>query len=408
MFKPPPRLRLRLVPRLRLPAPALEPEPVDASRWLARPPLRHPHQAHWHSLLAVGGGITIIMVLSVAAMRSFWLSPVPAALGLPVSPPAMQGVEQTNPYLFPAATPLTPATVTPTALPMPTWTVTPLAATTPAGMATPTPLPAWCGSQVPSICVQCPPQWTPGPAYTTKQLMAFVQAAATAYALPVALVSAEAHDESSFDPYAVNCSSPGSPDYGLLQLHLSIVSDLNALAVPACDLTATSYDVFDLPQNVLLGAKLLSWIHCQFLFFSGFPTDDTATAYYSTGMPTMPGPYSAMWYYHQARRMWPDTNLGSHSLCAQVYDDPPATIDGVALAPNPAQTVDRYQMLAPLAAGWSCPYSASTVVPTYAAPGYPSPTLLDLVICAYNEGTARVFLHGIVNPHYVAAIERQI
>lgn len=268
-----------------------------------------------------------------------------------------------TPYLPPLST------VTPTMIPAnnlpPDHNIPPFCATGgDPGTPTPTAVPG---------CSFCPFQFQPN-TYTLDQAKAILVAAANDYHLPVELILALSHDESSWNPYIIGCSD----DFGLMQIKVRPVTfwhSLDDASIPECGLTPTTYDPYTAEGNALLGAKLVASILCYFEFYGGHLGASRA----------MPGPNTTVWYYQQAHVNWPDLDLANGnpnpaSLCATNYAAP------------------AYKVLAPLTAAWSCPFT----------PMAGDATLLDIVISAYNQGISGVSQNGIQNWSYVRSIETQI
>ena len=203
-------------------------------------------------------------------------------------------------------------------------------------------------------CTPCPYNYRPQAAPLGDVKLALNQAA-DAYQLPRPLVYAIAASESSWRlDNQVTCSF----DIGIMQLKKGYWRSVDLLDAPACGLPVTQYDPYELVGGAMLGAKQLKWLSCYFAFMSG------------TGTSDQPAVSTAAWYYQQAGLAFPDPHL-----CA-LHDHEPA-YQALQAAPGSI---------------WGCPFDATPN----------APTLLDLVIAAYNSGVGAIAqASAIPNQGYV-------
>lgn len=247
------------------------------------------------------------------------------------------------------------STATATAVPTATATPVPLPPDRIPYLCDPAPTPAT------QPCTPCPYDYRPQPAPLDAVKQALDSAADT-YQLPRPLVYAIAAAESSWrHDNQVSCNF----DIGIMQLKKGYWRSVDLITAPACGLDITLHDPYELNGGALLGAKQLKWLYCYFAFMNSFGTSDN------------PAANTSAWYYAQAGKSFPDPQL-----CGAHANDP------------------LYQELgAAASAGWSCPFDAR--------PG--SPTILDLVIAAYNSGVGAIAqAGGITNQWYVDGTEHWI
>lgn len=221
-----------------------------------------------------------------------------------------------------------------------------------------------------SSCVPCP--YYKGNNPSQDQIRAALYTAADAYHLPRNLLLAVAWQESRWHEDVLSCDG----GIGLMQLQYYTWPWLNQQSVPACGLSATSYDPNTLQGNANLGAKFLAWLSC---FYSYWGNNGGSSL-------SNPGPYTMAWYYQQANLPYPDSKNANgspnpNSLCAAVFN----ASDHPEYAALPSTTSQP----------WSCPYSATSG----------DPTLLDFTLSAYNEGPGYTDQYGIQNWWYVHGVE---
>lgn len=237
---------------------------------------------------------------------------------------------------------------------------------------TPLPLPPvievpkdWCtATQAPPACLRCPWTYQSIPEPTHAEARAALDAAADAYGLPHQLTELTAWTETrAWSQNWLSCSY----DFGIMQIKDGQAVGDEYLRVSACGVFETTYDFRDVRGNALLGAKLIKYNSCFWLFDGG-----------QGGTAEQPAPYTLAWRYAQAGRSLPDTDR-SDSLCAARYrhirgspsSDPVATYHFAAAA--------EYTALFPAGPSmWSCPLD-----PLHAAS---SPSLLDATVLTYNRG----------------------
>lgn len=240
-------------------------------------------------------------------------------------------------------------------------------------------LPVFCentaaGTPTPIACTHCP-WFTRTETATRRQVVADIDDAANSYGVPAYLARGISWDESGgWHEYVVSCSD----DIGLFQLKWSYWQGLDLQEMPDCQLPVTADDVWTYGGNAHLGAKLLSFIICHYVYRGSVPGATRAS----------PAPGTLAWYYQQAHRTLPDTtnpdgSPNPQSLCAAKYDDP---------------ALSYFKRLSVSPDIWSCPFTAKAG----------DATLLDVVISTYNQGVGTTDANGIQNWRYVHAIESVI
>jgi soluble lytic murein transglycosylase-like protein len=297
------------------------------------------------------------------------LTPRPTATQRPKS----QAKQHVNPPAPPVPTPPPAATPcpTPTSLPKPTAT------DTPASTATDTPATGLrTGGGILAMAAACQPcPYYKGNNPSQSAIRSALNTAADAYGLPRNLLLAVAWQESRWHEDVTSCDG----GIGLMQIQYYTYPWLNGQSVSACGLGATSYDPYTLQGNAYLGAKFLKWLSCFYSYWG----NNGGTS------PSSPGQYTIAWYYQQAGLRYPDIknadgSTNPNSLCAAVFND--------------SQNPEYAALPSTTAQPWSCPYSATAG----------DNTLLDATLSAYNEGPGTFNESGVLNPGYVAGVERFI
>ena len=267
---------------------------------------------------------------------------------------------------------------TPTPLPSPTATVTPTATAAPTATATATGAPAAMARlALAPQCQTCP--YYAGNNPSQSQIRAALITAAATYHLPQNLLFAVAWQESRWHEDVTSCDG----GIGLMQVQYYTYPWLNQQAIPACGLSATGYDPYNLQGNADLGAKYLAYLSCYYSYWGDEGNNSTSV---SVGNPQ---PYTEAWYYQQAHVPYPDA--GASGMCAAVYG---ANAEYPDLPSALASSV------------WDCPYNATASQPACTQNGS-QPMLLEMTLSAYNEGPGNTN-NGISNCWYVAGVVSKI